>query len=218
MPSNVILQNNKTIDTYYLEIDRGNRATGDNQLSFTDEKLAGGSNVWISRNIQYDRLTPRFDVITPRDTSIATRIRTTTGTSSGGFEPSFIDAGFNVGELNATLLYPTPRIVASRVNEIENLDGLPRNKSLTIEVDLSTTNSNYSPFIYLDNVAVDFDRSRLNNPVQNYPVDGRVNSTNNDPHSAIYVSQRINLKNPATSLKVLTAAYVDSSADIRTSL
>jgi hypothetical protein len=215
MPSNVTLQNNKTIDTYYLEIDRGNRATGDNQLSFTDEKLAGGSNVWISRNIQYDRLTPRFDVITPRDTSIATRIRTTTGTSSGGTEPSFVDAGFNVGELNATLLYPSPRIVASRVNEVENLDGLPRNKSLTIEVDLSTTNSNYSPFIYLDNVAVDFDRSRLNNPIQNYPVDGRVNSINNDPHSAIYVSQRINLKNPATSLKVLTAAYVDSSADIR---
>jgi hypothetical protein len=52
MPNDVIFQANKTIDTYYLEIDRGNRKTGENQLSFESELVAGGDNAWASGNIQ----------------------------------------------------------------------------------------------------------------------------------------------------------------------
>lgn len=215
MPSNVTLQNNKTIDTYYLQIDRGNRKTGDNQLSFDSELISGGSDVWASGNIQFDRLTPRLDIVTPRETSIETRIRTITGTSAGGNEPSFVDTGFVVTEPTGTILYPAPRMIASKVNEDESLESLPRNKSFTIEVDLRTDDGNYSPFIYLDNCAVDLDRSRLNSPIQDYATDSRVNTTNQDPHAAIYVSRRVDLKNPATSIKLLTSAYVDLTSDIR---
>jgi hypothetical protein len=215
MPSDPTLQSAKTIDTYYLEIDRGNRKTGSNQLNFTDEKIAGGNNVWISRNLQFDRLTPRFDIVTPRNTTIASRIRTISGTSSGGSESSFQDQGFTTAEFNSTILYPTPRMIASKVNENEHLGDLPRNKSITFEIDLNTEDDNYSPFIYLDNCSVDIDRSRLNNPISDYAVDGRVNSLNGDPHSATYVSQKIDLQNPSTSLKVLTSAYVGPTSDMR---
>ena len=117
--------------------------------------------------------------------------------------------------MNSTILYPTPRLVASKVNETKNLDELPRNKSLAIEVDLLSEDTNYSPFIYLDNCSIDIDRSRLNKPIDDYTIDGRVNSVNRDPHSAIYVSQRVNLENASTTLKVLTSAYIDSTADMR---
>ena len=45
MPSDATLQANKGIDTYYLEIDRRDRQTGENQVNFTDERVAGGRNV-----------------------------------------------------------------------------------------------------------------------------------------------------------------------------
>ena len=45
--------------------------------------------------------------------------------------------------------------------------------------------------------------------------DSRVNQNSNDPHSAVYISNRIDLKQPASSLKVLVGAYRHSSADFR---
>jgi len=215
MPNGVIFQANKTIDTYYLEIDRGNRKTGQNQLSFESELVAGGDNVWASGNIQYDRVNARLDIVLPKTTSIDTRIRTVTGTSAGGIEPSFVDNGFAIAEPNATLLFGQPMMVASKVNEDSQLDNLPRNKSFAIEVDLNTEDGRYSPFIYLDNCAIDFDRSRIDSPITDYVTDSRVNSLNNDPHASIYVSDRIDMKNPATSLKLLTSAFVDTTSDIR---
>ena len=215
IPNDVIFQANKTIDTYYLEIDRGNRKTGDNQLNFESEFVAGGDDVFASGNIQFDRLNCRLDIVTPRKTKFDTRVRTVSGTSAGGVEPSFVDQGFLVTEPNATLLYSVPQMVCSKVNEDRLLSDLPRNKSFTIEVDLQTRDNNYSPFIYLNNCAIDFDRSRIDKPIDDYVTDGRVNSIQDDPHAASYVSQRIDLKNPATSLKLLLAAYVDPTADIR---
>ena len=215
MPSDATLQANKGIDTYYLEIDRRDRQTGENQVNFTDERVAGGRNVWASRNLQFDRITPRFDIVTPNETTTQARIRTVSGRSASGTETSFEDQGFTTAELNSTILYPTPRLVASKVNETKNLDELPRNKSLAIEIDLLSEDTNYSPFIYLDNCSIDIDRSRLNKPIDDYTIDGRVNSVNRDPHSAIYVSQRVNLENASTTLKVLTSAYIDSTADMR---
>lgn len=215
IPAAVVFQANKTIDTYYVEIDRGNRRDGPNMLNFESEFIAGGDEVFASGNIQYDRLNTRLDIVTPKRTRIKTRVRTVSGTSAGGVEPSFVDQGFVSAEPNATILFSRPQMVCSKVNEDANVTGLPRNKSLTVEIDLQSRDSNYSPFIYLDNCTIDFDRSRIDNPISDYTTDSRVNSLEDDPHAAIYVSERIDLKNPATSLKLLTSAYVDSTADIR---
>jgi hypothetical protein len=215
IPSAVVFQANKTIDTYYIEIDRGNRRDGPNMLNFASEFIAGGDEVFASGNIQYDRLNCRLDIVTPKKTKIETRVRTISGTSAGGNEASFVDQGFLSTEPNATLLFGQPQMVCSKVNEEANVTGLPRNKSFTVEVDLQSTDSNYSPFIYLNNCSIDFDRSRVDNPISDYTTDSRVNSIQDDPHAAIYVSDRIDLKNPATSLKLFTAAYVDPTADIR---
>ncbi len=215
IPAGVVFQANKTIDTYYVEIDRGNRRDGPNMLNFESEFVAGGDKVFASGNIQFDRLNCRLDIVTPKKTKIQTRVRTISGTSAGGVEPSFVDQGFLETEPNATLIFGKPQMVCSKVNEDANVTGLPRNKSFTVEVDLSSRDSNYSPFIYLDNCSIDYDRSRIDKPINDYITDSRVNSIEEDPHAAVYVSDRIDLKNPATSLKLLTAAYVDPTADIR---
>ncbi len=55
----------------------------------------------------------------------------------------------------------------------------------------------------------------MNSPIQDITKDGRSERTSGDPHAGVYISQRVDLKNPATSLKVIVGAYRDSSADFR---
>ena len=67
----------------------------------------------------------KFNVITPGKTKVSTSVRTVSGTSSGGSEVSFIDQGFEPTTLNETTFFPTPRLAASKVNEVEYLSTLP---------------------------------------------------------------------------------------------
>ena len=98
------------------------------------------------------------------------------------------------------------------------MTALPKNKSFTLGLSLSadhSENSNLSPMInVVDNAAIVLGRSALNNPVENYAFDGRVNLTREDPHASNYISQTVTLDQPATSLKVLVSAIRHPSADL----
>ena len=106
-------------------------------------------------------------------------------------------------------------MVASRINETSRLTSLPKNKSFTVSLTMTSGDSNLSPVINTDSSTIDFIRNRLNNPVIDYAFDGRVNLILGDPHSATYVTNRVDLKQPATSLKVLVGSYRPASADFR---
>ena len=95
------------------------------------------------------------------------------------------------------------------------MTSLPRSKSITTGISLNTENENISPILFLDNSFIEFTNSRLNNPITNYRSDSRVNSISDDPHSAIYYSNNIQLRNPASLLKVIVSAYRSESADFR---
>ena len=106
-------------------------------------------------------------------------------------------------------------MVASKVNEDRQLSDLPGNKSLTFEVLMTSDNPNVSPVVDLDRVSTVLTTNRLNSPVSNFATDRRVNETGQDPCSSTYVSNLIQLDNPATDLTVEFAAYRRSSSDIR---
>ena len=216
-PTNPSLQNVNDLDRYYLQIDRpANRSSGDNLLSFNREFQGGGTLGEASRNLQYSAITPQIRALAPGDTtSISAEIRTVSGTSAGGSEVSFVDQGFESVELNQVNFLSTTRLVASRVNESTRLTNLPKNRSLTVGVRLQTQDPNLSPVIDLDSTNITVRRSKLNNPISDYITDGRVNEVDNDPHAAVYFSRRINLAQPATSLKVLIAANRPASSDFR---
>ena len=216
MPTDTVLKDERDIDTYHLQISRGTRTSGDNLLSFTDESNVGGSVVFSSNNIQFDEITPRLNVFTPStSTTSSSQIRTVSGTSAGGSELSFIDQGYENVSLNNQNSLTTPRIIASRINETTRLSTLPNSKSLTLAVNMSTTDSNLSPTIDLQGSNFRLGRTRLNNPISDYANDGRVNSITEDPHSGYYISKQTTLAQPATSLKVIVSAYRHSSADFR---
>ena len=67
----------------------------------------------------------------------------------------------------------------------------------------------------LQNGTLILQRNKFNKPVSDYTNDSRVHETSGDPHASVYISNRINLKQPASSLKVLVGAFSHSSADFR---
>jgi len=209
------------LDTYYVEFDRSiftdpSRETGVQQISFTNEKAFGGSNIQISQNHQFSSFTPQFNCITPgRNTKVNALVRTVSGTSADGNEVSFIDQGFEPASLNESLFLRTPRLVASKVNENARLEDLPKKKSLTLAVDMSTEDPNLSPALDTKNATFVLGRNKLNNPVSNYATDDRTNQIKNDPHGSVFVTTKIDLQQPATSLKVLVGASVLPEADFR---
>ena len=86
-----IMDSPKTFDKYYLQFDRASedkpRSSGDDMLNFNNENSLGGDNLFGTKNLQFNQITPRVNVITPGDgTTINTKIRTVSGTSAGGSE------------------------------------------------------------------------------------------------------------------------------------
>ena len=209
------INSNKTIDTYQIEFDRSGRNSGTDLLSFTDERRVGGNNCILSQNVQYDSVLPFYDVFTPDNTSSSASLRSVSATSSAGSEVSFQDQGYEPIQLNKVNYLDSTRMVASHVNESERLSALPSNKSMTLSINLRGT-ENLSPTIYIGGPAnVNLFRNRINKPVTDYASDSRVNELIGDPHSSVYITKKISLSNPATSLKVILSAYRHSSADFR---
>ena len=56
------------------------------------------------------------------------------------------------------------------------------------------------------NASIIYIRNRLNKPIDDYALDSRVKLNSNDPHAGVYISNRVDLKQPATSLQVLISA------------
>jgi len=216
LPNAVSLSSLRELDTYHLQVSRAGRDSGDSQLSFTDEKVAGGTQISATQNYQFTGIQPYINTITPgRGTSVSSQIRTVSGTSSGGSEPSFLDQGFEAVQLNKMNFMSSPRLVCSEKNETNSLSSLPNNKSFTLRVKLQSEDENLSPVLDTQNALMILSRSRVNNPIADYTIDGRSNLITGDPHSSVYISNRVDLKQPASSLKVLVAANRPSAADFR---
>ena len=221
-PTNQTLISEGGIDNYYLEVNRTaidplNQRVGNSLLCFTDEKTIGGNQVKISQNHQYSSFSPQINFITPgTTTTVNTTMRTISGTSAGGSEISYLDQGFNATTLNETTFFLTPRLVASTINQ-DKLTFFPKQKSLQLNVDMTTADENLSPILDTKNATFIFGRNKINNPIgrDNYATDNRTNQLTNDPHGSTFITDRVDLENPATSLKVIVGASVEPEADIR---
>ena len=115
------------------------------------------------------------------------------------------------------MIFPTPRLVASKINETNKLTALPKTKSISIYINISSCDPNLSPVLDAKNATFVLGRNKINSPIglENYATDSRTNQLEDDPHGSIFVSRRVDLKQPATSLKVLVAASVQPEADFR---
>ena len=221
-------------DSYYVEVDRGATSTiegkslGNNrsigigtlpQASFSTLLIGGGDDIKASENIMFNRINPRFDIISPgSQTSVTSNIRTTSGTSIDGNEVSFtLENDIQEVTPNRENDLTSVRMVCSRVNELNQsqFTNVSGKRSFNSTLTLNTTDENLSPIIFSDTSTVEFILDNINSPITDYTTDSRVNSLSNDPHEVIYVTNTVNIAQPASSLKVLLTAYRPKVADIR---
>ena len=80
---------------------------------------------------------------------------------------------------------------------------------------MSTQDPNLSPALDTKNATFILGRNKINKPVTDYATDNRTNQIKNDPHGSTYITSKIDLQQPATSLKVLVGASVQPEADFR---
>ena len=218
-----------TMDSYYVGIDmdatsfdnvsigtnRHNSGGGFPSLYFNQEKTGGDSRIFASQNIQYEVLTPNFQTLTPKGTSINSRVRSVTARSVSGIETSFDDKGYSSIVLNESNFFDTPRLVASKVNEDSKLTSLPGYKSLNIQCDLDSNDPAISPIIDIDRVSAILTTNRIDDTVDIFATNSKVKTPGEDPTSATYVTKNIGLKVPATGIKVLFSANRAATSDIR---
>jgi hypothetical protein len=216
------------LNSYFIKIDMGstdfeNKIIGTNRannLYFVRNIQAGPSGVVISNNIQYESICPDIANIIPAKTNIISRIRTFTGTSIGGNERSFRDRGFENIPLETQTYFTEPKLICSKINEERFITGAPGNRSLSMELLLTTIDSRVSPVVDTANTAVTLSSNLINSPngireESTYLSSDKVRSLDNDDHAAIYISKPTKLKIPANSLKVILSASRNDLNDIR---
>ena len=109
----------------------------------------------------------------------------------------------------------TPRMVASRINETTSLTTLPDNKSFTMSLSLYGASPAVSPIIDLDRIGVILTSNRINNPIDDWITDNRVNTLKDDPNAFVYATKPVTLKDGATGIKLHMEAHVNITSDIR---
>jgi len=215
--------NEITLDSYFIKIDTTSTGVGtvrDGTSSFpalkiSDTEISGGVRSKATQNIQFEALTPTVEFLTPKNTSLAGRVRTVSATSVNGSETSFQDKGFESVSLNGVNYFTEPRMMCSKINEQNQLTSLPGGKSFTMELVLASQDRNVSPVIDIDRLAVLTTTNRLDQRITNFPDDRRVNERFSDPNAAVYITKRVDLENPATFLQVKFAAYRHPTSDFR---
>ena len=207
-------QNGKTDSLPFGQVDRS-VGTSFPKLYINDTKSTGGAGVNATQNIQYEIIRPNVQTLVLKETYITSRIRTVSGTSVDGSEDSFVDKGFQEISLNTNNYFDSPRLVCSNVNEDTKLTSLPGGKSLTLNLNLSSSNSYVSPAIDLDRVGMIYISNRVNDRIADYATDDRVSTLDDDPSAFVYATKSIELEVPSTSIKVLVAGYVNNFSDLR---
>ena len=219
--NNVTAASPRTFDTYKVKLDMGSsgvgRSTGESFpiLYAGATKSVGGFNAKATQNIPFEILTPQIQHMTVRGTNIDAEVRTVSSSSISGSEIPYIDQGFESVSLTQSNYFSTPRLIASKVNEDAKLTTLPGNKSMTMRLNMGTTDSRVSPVVDTQRMGTILTSNRVDSVVSNYVTDNRVKTIDEDPTAFQYLSKEIALENPATSIKVIVDVYKNRDADIR---
>lgn len=185
----------------------------------SDTNEVGGNEVYASENYRYETLRPSVQTLELPGTNILSFLQPTTGTSPSGTETSFSKLTANEQHivLNENVDLDRSNIVASNINETNEMGS---NKSLGMRIKITTTNSGISPVIDLDRASAIVVANRINNIDSSsdvFPTADFNASTESDgdQNAAIYITKKVALENPATSLRVKFAANKVASADIK---
>ena len=149
---------NITLDSYDVTTAGTATATGD----------VGGSTVTATQNRLFDVLQLQIGHVVHPGTTLTSTLRTTSGKSVHGSETAFSLQAASAAEnvvLGDNLYFDNPRLVASSLNETNEMSG---SKSIVTNLTFSSTNANLSPVIDLKRINAFAISNRLNNPTVSF--------------------------------------------------
>lgn len=202
--------NDVEIDSYTIPITTSPSSAG----SF------GGSSGIVSENAQMDQMQALFSTIESPNTSLTAKMRSTSGTSPSGNEISFVKQALSEAEiipLNDNHVFEKPRLVASQINETNEMSG---EKSLEVTFTLQSQKDNLSPIIDLEKRSIITVSNRLDNidsASAVYPTTEYTPPTapDGDSNECVYITRKAQLKNPANSIKCYLDAAKFQSSEIQ---
>lgn len=207
---------NIQLNSYTITLTTAPTVTGSDA---TPEVRVGGTNVFASENFRFETMRTIVETLELPQTLLTAKVGTTSGTSPSGSETSFSKLSIDEVDisLNSTVDFERTNIIASPVNETNELSG---QKSLSLALTMKTANTNLSPVIDLDRASAVVVGNIINNIDSSsdvYPTSDFNASTevDGDQNAAIYITKKIALENPATSLKVTFAAVKPATSDIK---
>jgi hypothetical protein len=132
--------------------------------SATASGYVGGTSIRASRNMQFDAIQPSVQVQTFSETLVNFGIKTTTGKAVDGTQsPYVLENTFGGILANDTNYFTAPKMVASELNENEFIGG---NKSVSMNVLMSTTNDSLSPVLDTHRTSLIVINNKVNNPTE----------------------------------------------------
>jgi hypothetical protein len=143
------------LDSYVITVTTTPNASG----------YGGGTAVRATRNMQYDVAQPMVQVQRFSETPIAFGMKTTTGKSvDSSTQTAYVaDSSFTGVLANESNYFSAPRMIASEINENESLSG---NKSVTMNVTMSSTNDALSPILDTHRTSLVVINNKVNKPLE----------------------------------------------------
>ena len=177
----------------------------------------GGDNVTTTRNIMYDVIKPIAGVIIPPTTSIITTMRNTTGRTLEQSEGEFTfssTAKQKTIDLNADFYFTAPQIVASAINETNEMAG-SKSLGLKLAIFSATGADHISPVIDTTRLSAFLIRNRIYSPVSGTTPDFVADTANTGGSGpAQYITRAVILENESTSLDIRLSAHVPSTSEV----
>ena len=230
-----------TFDSYTIKVNNGALTSAETGLPFTAldrntadseksnpklrlnaTKSTGGYQTFATQNIPFQIISPNIGHVAVPGTTVSATMKTISASSLNnglgqGTDLPFLDKGTDNLTLNKSNYLNSPRMIASRVNEINNPATQATNgdRSFNMTLTLETGNTNLSPVIDLQRMSAVLISNRIDSPITNYTEDSRVNSLFDDPTACQYVSRENTLSNSASSIKILLDAHINEFSDIR---
>ena len=195
---------NTQTDSYTITLSTTPVVDGDSGTS-----TFGGSLATATENAQYDVSTFIMGTVIPSKTKIETAVLATSGTSPSGSETSFTKSTTNrVVPIGDNYYWTSNNLVASGINETNEMSGT---KSLSVPITLTSEIDSLSPVLDLQRmsmIAVSNQINQIDSSSDVYPTSTykAMTEPEGDNHSAIYLTKKIELETPATSLRVILDA------------
>lgn len=177
----------------------------------------GGSTVVVDRQVMMNEYNFNLASLVPDETTLTTAVKLTSGASFGtnrnlsSTAAYATDADFATVITNEYIKSEAPELIATARNEVANNSG---KKSVQLRIQMSTTDSDVSPFIDLQRSTVsaieniiDFDSSGA---ALTFVAE---TDARNGTAASKHITKAINLAETAVGLKVLLAANRPNEAD-----